>query len=205
MNAKTSPLVMLQKEHTARQVQRSSTYILNLVIAAVLVGPAVAVQAIWERFDIWISLAAAIPALFVLLSMRIALQWDRAVVLRLGKFHGLHGPGVFWLAPFVDQVARYVDMRIRATEFYSESTLTKDTVPVNVDAICADDAPFDVEFNPFHPAADANGYVKLPNVNMAVEMADMRETNRSYEANLQIIKRTRELLSMTIDLLRNQT
>ncbi|MGE3829807.1 MAG: flagellar basal body rod protein FlgC [Parvibaculaceae bacterium] len=81
----------------------------------------------------------------------------------------------------------------------------EDASMVKVDSIGVDRAPFDVEFNPGHPAADANGYVKLPNVNMAVEMADMRETNRSYEANLQIIKRTRELLSMTIDLLRNQS
>src|SRR5207237_7294280 len=60
----------------------------------------------------------------------------RAVVLRLGRFHGLAGPGIFLIAPFIDRVARYVDMRIRATEFFSERTLTKDTVPVNVDAIC---------------------------------------------------------------------
>ena len=58
---------------------------------------------------------------------------------------------------------------------------------------------------PGHEAADANGYVKMPNVNVLIEMADMTEANRSYEANLQIIKRTRELLSMTIDLLRNQS
>jgi flagellar basal-body rod protein FlgC len=82
---------------------------------------------------------------------------------------------------------------------------TEEASMVKVDSIGVDKTPFDVEFNPGHPAADANGYVKMPNVNMAVEMADMRETNRSYEANLQIIKRTRELLSMTIDLLRNQS
>jgi flagellar basal-body rod protein FlgC len=82
---------------------------------------------------------------------------------------------------------------------------TEEASMVKVDSIDVDKTPFDVEFNPGHPAADANGYVKMPNVNMAVEMADMRETNRSYEANLQIIKRTRELLSMTIDLLRNQS
>ena len=68
--------------------------------------------------------------------LRIGLQWDRAVVLRLGTFHALKGPGVFWLIPFVDRVARFVDMRIRATEFFSESTLTHDTVPVDVDAVC---------------------------------------------------------------------
>src|SRR5262249_22285334 len=56
--------------------------------------------------------------------------------LRLGRFHALKGPGVFWLVPLVDRIARYVDMRVRAAEFFSESTLTRDTVPVSVDAIC---------------------------------------------------------------------
>jgi flagellar basal-body rod protein FlgC len=73
---------------------------------------------------------------------------------------------------------------------------------VHIDNIGTDSSPFRVEYQPDHPAADANGYVKLPNVNMITEMADMREANRSYEANLHIIKRTRELISMTIDLLR---
>lgn len=75
---------------------------------------------------------------------------------------------------------------------------------VQVNDIGVDQAPFQLEYRPGHPAADERGFVKLPNVNMATELADMREANRSYEANLQIIKRTRELLSMTIDLLRNQ-
>jgi regulator of protease activity HflC (stomatin/prohibitin superfamily) len=90
-----------------------------------------------EEFYPWpTGAAAAVVALGILLALRIALQWDRAIVLRLGRFNGLHGPGVFWLVPFVDRIARYVDMRVRATEFSSESTLTMDTVPVNVDAIC---------------------------------------------------------------------
>src|SRR5262249_25010752 len=79
---------------------------------------------------------AVVAALAVLLCLRVALQWDRAVVLRLGTFHTLKGPGVFWMVPFVDRVARFVDMRIRATEFFSESTLTRDTVAVDVDAVC---------------------------------------------------------------------
>jgi flagellar basal-body rod protein FlgC len=64
-------------------------------------------------------------------------------------------------------------------------------------------SPFRVEHNPGHPAADAKGFVKLPNVDIMVEMADMREANRSYEANLQVIKQAREMISMTIDLLRS--
>lgn len=73
---------------------------------------------------------------------------------------------------------------------------------VGIGEIGTDQSGFAVEYKPGHPAADDKGYVKMPNVDLAVEMADMREANRSYEANLQIIKRTRELLSMTIDLLR---
>lgn len=75
---------------------------------------------------------------------------------------------------------------------------------VKVNDVGVDRAPFQLDYQPGHPAADERGFVKLPNVNMAIELADMREANRSYEANLQIIKRTRELLSMTIDLLRIQ-
>ena len=64
-------------------------------------------------------------------------------------------------------------------------------------------APFRVEHNPGHPAADAKGFVKLPNVDIVTEVADMREANRSYEANLQAIKQAREMIAMTIDMLRN--
>jgi flagellar basal-body rod protein FlgC len=63
-------------------------------------------------------------------------------------------------------------------------------------------APYRVEHMPSHPAADARGYVLLPNVDLVVEAADMREANRSYEANLQAIKQAREMISMTLDLLR---
>ena len=73
---------------------------------------------------------------------------------------------------------------------------------VKVDRIGVDKTPYPTDFQPGHPAADENGYVKHPNVNMLVELADMRESNRSYEANLQVIKQARGLISMTIDLLR---
>ncbi len=64
---------------------------------------------------------------------------------------------------------------------------------------------FPIEFMPGHEAADAEGYVKMPNVNVLIEMADMTEANRSYEANLQVIKQARSLISMTIDLMRPQS
>jgi flagellar basal-body rod protein FlgC len=73
---------------------------------------------------------------------------------------------------------------------------------VGVDKITRDEAPFRTEYMPGHPAADDKGYVKMPNVDMLVELADMREASRAYTANTQVIKQVRELVSMTIDLLR---
>ncbi len=73
---------------------------------------------------------------------------------------------------------------------------------VRVDKITEDQTPFNIEFDPGSPAANEKGMVKLPNVNVLVEMADMRESNRSYEANLQSIKQSRDMITATIDLLR---
>ncbi|RAI00943.1 flagellar basal body rod protein FlgC [Acuticoccus sediminis] len=74
---------------------------------------------------------------------------------------------------------------------------------VRVKNTALDDAPFIVEHDPGHPAADADGNVKMPNVNLLTEMADMREANLSYEANLQMMKRARSMIAQTIDLLRS--
>jgi regulator of protease activity HflC (stomatin/prohibitin superfamily) len=89
-----------------------------------------------EHLNKPIAAVSIFLSLYVLLSVKIAKQWDRVVVLRLGKFSRLRGPGLFLIIPVIESIARVVDMRIRSTDFSSESTLTKDTVPVNVDAIC---------------------------------------------------------------------
>lgn len=73
---------------------------------------------------------------------------------------------------------------------------------VRVDRIVRDPAEFELEYDPAHPAADEKGYVKLPNVNTLIELADMREAQRSYEANLKVIEASRTMLTRTIDILR---
>ncbi len=80
-------------------------------------------------------LLTVVAALLIAPSMQIAYQWERAVVLRFGRFQALRKPGVFLVVPVIDKVARFVDQRIRVTDFRAETTLTSDTVPVNVDAI----------------------------------------------------------------------
>lgn len=86
--------------------------------------------------------------------------------------------------------------------FRSELDRALGASSVSVKEIGTDDAPFPVEYDPGNPAADENGMVKKPNVNMLLEMADMREANRSYQANLQMMKQARALISATIDLMR---
>src|SRR4051794_21652661 len=79
--------------------------------------------------------AMVVVGLVLMQSPRIAQQWEHAVVLRLGRFVGLRGPGLFWIVPFVDTVSSWIDQRTITTSFAAEQTLTSDTVPVNVDAV----------------------------------------------------------------------
>jgi regulator of protease activity HflC (stomatin/prohibitin superfamily) len=80
-------------------------------------------------------IALIILSVFISSSIFIADQWEKAVVLRMGKYKGLKGPGLFLIIPIMDKIHYYIDQRIRVTDFKAEQTLTKDTVPVNVDAI----------------------------------------------------------------------
>jgi regulator of protease activity HflC (stomatin/prohibitin superfamily) len=84
---------------------------------------------------IWIGVITFVVALIVSAAIKIADQWEKAVVLRLGKFHALKGPGLFFIIPIVDTVAYWIDLRVINTTFTAEKTLTKDTVPVDVDAV----------------------------------------------------------------------
>jgi regulator of protease activity HflC (stomatin/prohibitin superfamily) len=83
---------------------------------------------------IWVAVGL-LAGLYLLFAIRIADQWEKVAVLRFGKYTGLRGPGLFHVIPIVDQVSRYVDQRVRVANVSAESTLTRDTVPVNVDAI----------------------------------------------------------------------
>jgi flagellar basal-body rod protein FlgC len=102
------------------------------------------------------------------------------------------------------QTAGSEPYRRKTISFSAELDRASGTSSVEVAGIGRDDSDFPIEYQPGHEAANDAGYVKMPNVNVLIEMADMREANRSYTANLQVIKQARELISMTIDLMRNQ-
>jgi regulator of protease activity HflC (stomatin/prohibitin superfamily) len=97
---------------------------------------------LWMGFSgfnaLWISVFAVgvfLLSLYFLFALKVANQWEKAVVLRFGKFRGLKGPGVFWLIPIIDTIADWIDHRVMVSPFSAEKTLTKDTVPVDVDAV----------------------------------------------------------------------
>jgi regulator of protease activity HflC (stomatin/prohibitin superfamily) len=109
---------------------------LNVVSATILLAALVAGWAGWRAAGHWAPLAVAAAIGLVLMNApQLAQQWERAVVLRFGRFVGLRGPGLFWILPFVDRVSTWIDQRTITTSFAAEQTLTSDTVPVNVDAV----------------------------------------------------------------------
>jgi regulator of protease activity HflC (stomatin/prohibitin superfamily) len=82
-----------------------------------------------------VAIALNLVALYLLFSLKVADQWEKAVILRLGRFRGLRGPGLFWILPVIDRASIWIDHRVMVTPFSAEKTLTKDTVPVDVDAV----------------------------------------------------------------------
>ena len=88
-----------------------------------------------HRPDSAVLIAATVVAGLLSPSLQMAYQWEKAVILRFGRFRMLKGSGLFWVMPVIDKVSNYVDQRIRVSDFTAETTLTRDTVPVNVDAI----------------------------------------------------------------------
>ena len=109
---------------------------INVVALVILIG--CVAPGVWAT----VAMASPVPAiamaalgLILMQSPKVAQQWERAIVLRLGRFIGLQGPGLFWIIPFADRVDSWIDQRTITTTFAAEQTLTSDTVPVNVDAV----------------------------------------------------------------------
>src|SRR5215217_3528440 len=108
----------------------------NVVAIAILIAALVLGLVGWNATGNPVPLVAmALVGLVLMPAPRIAQQWERAVVLRFGRFIGLRGPGLFWIVPFMDRVSSWIDQRTITTSFAAEQTLTSDTVPVNVDAV----------------------------------------------------------------------
>ncbi len=121
-----------------RRTRKFGLNIISLIVFGAVAGAAgLFVSGMNAPLPLQAGAAAAGVILAAILGTapRVANQWEKAVVLRLGKFTGLKGPGLFWVLPFIDRVVMWIDGRVRTTGFAAEKTLTSDTVPVNVDAV----------------------------------------------------------------------
>ena len=108
-----------------------------IVIMVIAVGAAVIldINGFTDVFIMSVVIPLMLIAFYFLFAIKIARQWEKAVVLRMGRMLGLKGPGIFWVIPIVDSVSNWIDQRVMVTPFSAEKTLTRDTVPVNVDAV----------------------------------------------------------------------
>jgi regulator of protease activity HflC (stomatin/prohibitin superfamily) len=123
------------------------------------------------------AIAGAVLGFLAAQAPKIAKQWEKAVVLRLGRYVGLKGPGLFWVIPFVDTVSAWVDQRTITTAFAAEETLTADTVPVNVDAVL-----FWMVYDPEKAALEVQDYPQA--VSWAAQTALRDIIGRTYLSEL---------------------
>jgi regulator of protease activity HflC (stomatin/prohibitin superfamily) len=106
-----------------------------LMVVSALVGIGLGTSGVPSLTVGLVVTAVNLLGLWVLFALKVADQWEKGVMLRLGRFTGLRGPGLFWIFPVVDRVSSWIDHRVTVTSFSAEKTLTKDTVPVDVDAV----------------------------------------------------------------------
>jgi regulator of protease activity HflC (stomatin/prohibitin superfamily) len=122
-------------------------------------------------------------------SPKVAKQWERAVVLRLGKYRGLKGPGLFWVIPFIDAISTYIDQRVVTTSFAAEETLTSDTVPVNVDAVLFwmvhDSEKAALEVQDYAQAVSWAAQTALRDIIGRTSLTDLLRGREKIEAELQ--------------------
>jgi regulator of protease activity HflC (stomatin/prohibitin superfamily) len=132
-----------------------------------------------------------IASLLISSAIQIADQWEKAVVLRMGKFRGLKGPGIFFIIPIVDRIFNYIDQRIRVTDFKAEQTLTKDTVPVNVVAVLYwtvwDVEKAALEVQEYNDAIEYVAQTGLRDIIGKHELAELLQDREKIASALQVV------------------
>ncbi len=136
----------------------------------------------------WVSLTTLLGT-YILFALKVANQWEKAIVLRLGKLQGLRGPGMFWIVPIIDTIPTWIDHRVMVTPFAAQKTLTKDTVPVDVDAVLfwvvwdAEKAALEVE--DYRAAVDWAAQTALRDITGRMMLADILVGRSVIDKELQ--------------------
>ena len=166
-----------------------SMNVVSIVVFALFAGAGVLLAVVTNSVP-WIVAGLLVGAVAAM-SPRVAQQWERAIVLRLGRFIGIRGPGLFWIIPFIDTVTRSIDQRMITTGFAAEQTLTSDTVPVNVDAVL-----FWVVHDPEKAALEVQNYpvaiswaaqTALRDIIGRTSLADLLRGRDKIEHELQVL------------------
>lgn len=164
------------------------------ILGALIIAVGLVMSEVLGVSDVWVGafiVAGTLIATYILFALKIADQWEKAVVLRFGKFSGLKGPGRFWIVPVVDSIPRWIDHRVMVTPFNAEKTLTKDTVPVDVDAVLfwmvwdAEKAALEVE--DYRTAIAWAAQTALREIIGQMELADILVGRAKMDADLQKI------------------
>jgi regulator of protease activity HflC (stomatin/prohibitin superfamily) len=166
----------------------------TLFIVLMLAGIVAAIALDDRLGDLLAGLIIAVPTLvglYLLFALKIADQWERAVVLRFGRLRGLRGPGLFWIIPLVDTVPAWIDQRVTVTPFNAEKTLTRDTVPVDVDAVMFwmvwDAEKAALEVKDYQSAISWSAQTALRDMIGKMELADILVGRESLDRELQKI------------------
>lgn len=124
------------KQKSNVRISSVGGFLFAVIFVLAIIGVAIMdMNGVSESISVTFLVIMILIGIYILVAVQIASQWEKAVVLRFGKFHNLKGPGLFWIVPIVDSVVNWIDHRVNVTPFSAEKTLTKDTVPVDVDAV----------------------------------------------------------------------
>jgi regulator of protease activity HflC (stomatin/prohibitin superfamily) len=171
----------------SRSQSRANVVSIFILLVSILVGVVVGAATKNPGWFIIVLLAG----IFFSQSPKIAKQWERAVVLRLGKYTGLRGPGLFWITPFVETISIYIDQRVITTSFAAEETLTSDTVPVNVDAVLFwmvhDSEKAALEVQDYAQAVSWAAQTGLRDIIGRTSLTDLLRGREKIEAELQAL------------------
>ncbi|MEO8193561.1 MAG: slipin family protein [Gemmatimonadales bacterium] len=183
----SSNLAVQKRERRPQRPSRVNVVSAFLLLASVLAGLLASGR---TQNPIWLFLGLIIGVIAAQ-SPRVAQQWERGVVLRLGRYIGLRGPGLFWVLPLFDKVSSWIDQRVVTTSFAAEETLTSDTVPVNVDAVLFwmvhDSEKAALEVQDYAQAVSWAAQTGLRDIIGRTSLTDLLRGRERIEAELQLL------------------
>jgi regulator of protease activity HflC (stomatin/prohibitin superfamily) len=187
-----SGTLSVQKRQQELQVNGLAVFIFcSLMILSILIAVPLGVTEVHWAWIVGELVIFNFAGFYILLAFKVADQWDKVIILRLGRFVGLKGPGPFWIIPIVDTIPAWVDHRVMVTPFTAERTLTKDTVPVDVDAVLfwvvwdAEKAALEVE--DYRAAIAWAAQTALREIIGQMNLADILVGRAKMDAELQAI------------------